>query len=84
MFYNDDMRKLWEEKKFILKLVEENGELCLELKEVRKCLFSWDDEKLVEVDFCVWLLMEFMVLGYRFGKLYVDLLLSFLVKIFCG
>lgn len=73
----------------MLKLVEENGEFCLELKVFRECVFLIllvkDYGKLgYEVDVSDWLFREFSVLEERFGMLQSDLLLSFVVKSFDG
>ena len=88
--HNEDTRKVREEKKLTSKLAEENGELRLELKELRKRasvgLSTRDREKLKpdQADLGARLLNELTGLGQRLGTLHSDLLSSPVARSFNG
>ena len=88
--HNEDARKLREEKKLTSKLAEENGELRLELKDLRKrasaSSSTRDRDKThpQEADFSARLLKELSALGQRLGTLHSDLLSSPVAKSFHG
>ena len=90
--HNEDTRKVREEKKLTSKLAEENGELRLELKELRKhatvgsSTRDRDREKLKpdQADLGARLLNELTGLGQRLGTLHSDLLSSPVARSFNG
>lgn len=88
--HNEDTKKVREEKKLTSKLAEENGELRLELKELRKRASvgssTRDREKFKpdQADLGARLLNELTGLGQRLGTLHSDLLSSPVARSFDG
>lgn len=74
--HNEDARKLREEKKLTSKLAEENGELRLELKDLRKRASSSSSAKTSETEFNAQLVRELSSVGQRLETLHRDLLSS--------
>ena len=80
--HNEDARKLREEKKLTSKLAEENGELRLELKDLRKRASSSSSAKTKtsETEFNAQLVRELSNVGQRLETLHRDLLSSPVAK----
>lgn len=80
--HNEDARKLREEKKLTSKLAEENGELRLELKDLRKRASSSSSAKTKtsETEFSAHLVRELSNVGQRLETLHRDLLSSPVAK----
>ena len=89
-YHNEDVRKLQEEKKLTSKLAEENGEIRLELKDLRKRASAtssardYDKLKPQKTDFSPQTLKELTALGQRLETLHSDLISSPVAKIFHG